>query len=108
MPTLSVIVITKNEARNIARCLQSVSFADQIVVLDSGSSDETVQIAKSLGAEVSTDADWRGFGIQKNRALSLARCDWVLSLDADEQLTPRLQAEIRSAMAAGELPVTTS
>lgn len=105
MSTLSVIVITKNEARNIAMCLQSAKFADQIVVLDSGSSDETVQIAKSLGAEVSTETDWRGFGIQKNRALGLARCDWVLSLDADEQLTPQLQAEICTAMKLGEYDV---
>jgi glycosyltransferase involved in cell wall biosynthesis len=91
---LSVIVITKNEAQNIAACLQSVAFADQIVVLDSGSSDGTVEIARSLGAEVSQSADWQGFGVQKNRALALADGDWVLSIDADERVSPELRAEI--------------
>ncbi|MES1978326.1 MAG: glycosyltransferase family 2 protein [Pseudomonadota bacterium] len=94
MANLSVIVITKNEARNIEACLQSVSFADQIVVLDSGSEDDTRQLARHLGAEVTEDGDWQGFGVQKNRALGLARCDWVLSIDADERVTPPLRAEI--------------
>ena len=74
--------------------MQSVRFADQLVVLDSGSTDNTVNIAEKMGAEVSQRADWRGFGIQKNRVLALARCDWVLSVDADERLSPALQAEI--------------
>ena len=94
MASLSVIVITKNEAHNIEACLQSVLFADQLVVLDSGSTDNTVNTAEKMGAEVSQSADWRGFGIQKNRVLALARCDWVLSIDADERLSPELQAEI--------------
>jgi glycosyltransferase involved in cell wall biosynthesis len=92
--SLSVIVITKNEARNIEACLRSVSFADQIVVLDSGSSDETAEIARAMGAQVSENGDWQGFGVQKNRALGLATSDWVLSIDADERVTPALQAEI--------------
>lgn len=91
---MSVIVITKNEARNIEACLQSVSFADQIVVLDSGSSDHTQELARHLGAEVMEDSDWQGFGVQKNRALDFARGDWVLSIDADERVTPSLRAEI--------------
>jgi glycosyltransferase involved in cell wall biosynthesis len=91
---LSVIVITKNEAHNIEACLQSVLFADQIVVLDSGSTDKTQQLARDLGAEVSEERNWQGFGVQKNRALALARCDWVLSIDADERVTPSLRAEI--------------
>ncbi|MFZ2738215.1 MAG: glycosyltransferase family 2 protein [Burkholderiaceae bacterium] len=98
MTSLSVIVITKNEANNIAACLQSVSFADQLVVLDSGSTDGTVEIARKMGAEVSQNNDWQGFGCQKNRALALARCDWVLSVDADEIVTPSLQALIRNAL----------
>lgn len=98
LASLSVIVITKNEAHNIQACLQSVSFADQIVVLDSGSTDGTPDMARKLGAEVSENLDWKGFGVQKNRALALARSDWVLSLDADERVTPSLQAEIQAAM----------
>ena len=91
-------MITRNEAHNIEACLQSVLFADQLVVLDSHSSDNTVDIAEKMGAEVSQSADWRGFGIQKNRVLALARCDWVLSIDADERLSPELEAEIASAL----------
>lgn len=94
MASLSVIVITKNEATNIEACLGSVSFADQIVVLDSGSSDGTAEIARAMGAQVSESCDWQGFGVQKNRALGLATSDWVLSIDADERVTPGLQAEI--------------
>lgn len=92
-------MITKNEAHNIAACLASVAFADQIVVLDSGSTDATVEIARTLGAEVTVNADWQGFGVQKGRALALARCDWVLSIDADERLTPALQAEMQQVLA---------
>jgi glycosyltransferase involved in cell wall biosynthesis len=94
LASLSVIVITKNEARNIAACLRSVSFADQIVVLDSGSSDGTADIARALGAQVSVNSDWQGFGVQKNRALGLATSDWVLSIDADERVTTALQSEV--------------
>lgn len=91
-------MITKNEAHNIEACLKSVSFADQIVVLDSGSADHTQQIARHLGAEVVEDNDWQGFGVQKNRALNLARCDWVFSIDADERVTPSLRVEILKVM----------
>ncbi|SFC37785.1 Glycosyltransferase involved in cell wall bisynthesis [Polaromonas sp. OV174] len=100
MASLSVTVITKNEAHNIEACLRSVMFANQLVVLDSGSTDETVEIARSLGAEVSVSSDWLGFGKQKNRALALASSDWVLSLDADERVTPELQAEILAVLEA--------
>jgi glycosyltransferase involved in cell wall biosynthesis len=98
LASLSVTVITHNEAHNIAACLRSVSFADQLVVLDSGSTDDTVQIARSVGAEVSVSPDWPGYGIQKNRALALATSDWVLSLDADERVTPELQVEILACL----------
>ena len=98
LASLSVIVITKNEAHNIQSCLQSVLFADQLLVLDSGSTDDTVERARILGAEVSQSPDWPGFGIQKNRILALARSDWVLSIDADERLSPELQAEIKSVL----------
>jgi glycosyltransferase involved in cell wall biosynthesis len=100
LASLSVIVITKNEARNIEACLQSASFADQIVVLDSGSTDQTAALARSMGAQVAENSDWQGFGIQKNRALELATSDWVLSIDADEQITPALRAKIIAAVKA--------
>ena len=92
---LSVIVITRNEQANIADCLLSLDFADEVIVLDNESTDETVAIARHLGAIVSVTTDWPGFGVQKNRALSLASGDWVLSIDADERVTPDLRDEIR-------------
>lgn len=91
---LSVAIIACNEAHRIARCLQSVAFADQVVVLDSGSTDDTVTIARSLGADVEVTPDWPGFGPQKNRALARCRYRWVLSIDADEQVSDALAAEI--------------
>ena len=97
--TLSVIVITKNEAGAIARCLGSVAWADEIIVLDSNSDDGTAAIARGLKARVETAAEWRGFGPQKNRALDLATGDWVLSLDADEWITPELRAEVGRTLA---------
>ena len=97
---LSVIIIARNEARNLADCLESVRFADEIVVVDSGSTDETVDIARSLGARVEVTSDWPGFGPQKNRALALATGDWVLSLDADERVTPDLAAAIADTLRA--------
>ncbi len=97
MPSLSVIIITKNEAQKIARCLESVKFANEIIILDSGSTDETVAIALQYTKQVH-HVDWPGFGIQKNRALDLCQSDWVLSLDADEQLPPQLQLEIQAVL----------
>lgn len=97
--TLSVIIITKNESAHIGECIDSVSFADEIIVVDSGSSDATREIAAAKGAKVTLTADWPGFGIQKNRALDLATCEWVLSLDADERVTPELAEEIRRELA---------
>jgi len=96
--TLSVIVITKNEASNIAACLASVSFAGEVIVVDSGSSDGTTVIAEQMGAHVTTTADWPGFGRQKNRALDLAVGDWILSIDADERVTSDVALEIQLAI----------
>ena len=96
--TLSVIVITKNEASNIAACLASVSFADEWIVVDSVSTDATVAIAQQYGAKVLVTQDWPGFGRQKNRALDQATGDWVLSIDADERVTSELALEIQQAM----------
>lgn len=97
---LSVIIITKNEAQNIAACLESVRFADEVIVLDSGSTDGTQEIARNLGAQVHVTEDWPGFGQQKNRALDLATQPWVLSIDADERVTPELQQEILNILRA--------
>ena len=99
MAKLSVILITKNEAANIRDCLDSVAWADEIIVVDSGSTDDTVAICKELGAQVYVQ-DWPGFGIQKNRALGYARNDWVLSLDADERVTAELHAEIEKVLSS--------
>jgi glycosyltransferase involved in cell wall biosynthesis len=99
-PTLSVIIITFNESRHIGPCLDSVAFADERIVVDSGSTDDTCAIARARGAQVHITADWPGFGAQKNRALDLASGDWVLSLDADERVPADLAGEIRAALAA--------
>lgn len=100
MASLSVIIITKNEAENIRACIESVKWADEIIVVDSGSDDGTADICRSLGAQVFVH-DWPGFGAQKNRALSYAGKDWILSLDADERVMPALRAEIEKALSSG-------
>ena len=97
--SLSVVIITKNEALNLAQCLESVAFADELVVVDSGSTDGTVQIAQSFGARILQTPDWPGFGRQKNRAVDMATHDWILSIDADERIGPELREEILLAIA---------
>lgn len=99
MPSLSVILISKNEAANIRDCLASVAWADEIIVVDSGSTDGTQEIAREFTERVYSH-DWPGFGPQKNRALDYATGDWILSLDADERITPELRAEIEAVLAA--------
>lgn len=103
MTSLSVILITKNEATNIDACLESIAWADEIIVVDSGSTDDTVARCLDHGAKVYTH-DWRGFGVQKNRALSYATQDWVFSIDADERVTPELRAAIQAAMTQAQFP----
>src|SRR5947199_407597 len=104
VPKLSLIVITKNEERSIARCLRSVALADDLVVVDNGSTDRTVEIARAMGARVVLTTDWPGYGPQKSRALDLARGEWVLSLDADEWIDPGFEDRIRSAIDAPDAP----
>ena len=94
-PKLSVAIITLNEESNLARTLSSVQFADEIIVVDSGSTDRTLEIAASFNATI-FHQPWNGFVAQKNFAIEQCTGDWVLSLDADEALTPELQSEIRS------------
>jgi glycosyltransferase involved in cell wall biosynthesis len=96
--TLSVAMIAMNEEANLPRTLESVRWADEIVVVDSGSKDRTVEIAQSFEARTFCHA-FGGHGEQKNVALDLCTCDWVLLLDADEVLTPELQDEIRQVLA---------
>jgi glycosyltransferase involved in cell wall biosynthesis len=100
VPRLSAIIIAKNEAANIAECLDSVAFCDERIVVDGDGVDGTAEIARQHGARVATH-DWRGFGAQKNFALSLAQGDWVLSIDADERVSPALESEIQKAIASG-------
>lgn len=90
---ISLVVITLNEEVNIERCLRSVPFASEIIIIDSGSQDKTTLIATQLGARVYQEA-WRGFGPTKRRGVDLASQDWILSLDADEALSAELAQEI--------------
>ena len=101
-PRLSAIVIAKNEAADLPDCLASLAFCDEIVVVDSGSTDATVAIARAAGAVVRVSEDWPGFGLQKQRALELASGDFVLSIDADERIPADLAEEIRAAIGRGD------
>ena len=97
MPRLSVTVITRNEAANIDACLASVAWADERVVVDCGSTDDTVERARRAGARVIV-RDWPGYAAQKNFAAGEAVHDWILSLDADERVTEALAGEIRAVL----------
>ncbi len=97
-PTLTVVIVAKNEARNIADCVTSASFADEVLVLDSCSSDDTMALAERAGARV-IQTDWPGYGPQIARGFSMAKSDWVLSLDADERISPRLRGEVLATLA---------
>ena len=94
---LSVVIISHNEEKFIADAVKSALFADEVLVLDSGSTDDTCTIAKKLGARV-LHQDWLGFGMQKNKATELAKNDWVFVLDSDERITLELQSEILSTL----------
>ncbi len=98
MPRIGVAIITKNAAAHLNECLQSVAWAQKIVILDSGSTDSTLEIAASYGVEIHQTSDWPGFGIQKNRAIALLDTDWILALDADEVLSETLIHSIQSAI----------
>lgn len=100
--SVSLVIITLNEEKNIERCIKSVPWCNDIVVVDSKSTDKTVELAKNLGARVFVEP-WLGFGPQKNRATSLAQNDWVIFLDADEALSAELSQEISRLFLAGAL-----
>ena len=94
---LSVVIITKNEESYIESAIKSAQFADEVLILDSGSEDQTCSIARKLGARVENH-EWMGFGPQKNLAIKLAQNDWVFVLDADERITIELKKEILTVL----------
>jgi len=100
MQKISVTIITLNEEANIRACLESIKWADEILVSDSGSSDRTVEICKGYGAKVFND-EWLGFGRQKNLIAGRARNNWILNIDADERVNPQLREEIGSVLNEG-------
>ena len=97
MPRLSVLTITYNEEKNIADCLESVRWADEVIVVDSGSNDRTVEIARCYTDKI-LQVEWRGYGASRNSALAVATGDWVLWLDADERVPDDLAREIAEVM----------
>lgn len=100
--SLSVVMIAKNEAELLSECLQSVAWADEIIMLDSGSTDGSVALAESLGAKVFMHTDWQGFGKQRQKAQSYATQDYILMIDADERVTPELRQSIEQTLATAE------
>lgn len=102
MPTLSIGILTLNEERRIAGCLRSAAFADEVVVVDSGSTDRTIELAQGMGAKVYVHADWQGFAVQRNRLLAHASSDYIFFLDADEEITAELQVQLLDAVASGQ------
>jgi glycosyltransferase involved in cell wall biosynthesis len=99
VPPVTATIITLDEAAHIAAAIESVRWADEILVVDAGSTDETCAIARALGARVESRT-WTGWSDQKNHAAALASHDWILSLDADERVTPELARELRGVLAA--------
>lgn len=97
MEKVSVAIITKDEERNMRACLESLKWADEIVVVDSGSKDKTMEICKELGAQVYME-EWQGYARQKNLAIAKTKNEWVLNIDADERVTPQLAAEIAEVL----------
>jgi glycosyltransferase involved in cell wall biosynthesis len=98
MKRIAVLILTYNEEKNIEACIQSVLFADEIIVIDSGSKDNTLKIAEDMGAKTVIHAMTEGFAAQRNFALTQTQADWVLFLDADERITPQLSAEIQQVI----------
>mgnify|MGYP001571083632 CR=1 FL=1 len=97
-PKLTVTIIALNEEANIRDCLESVRWADEVIVSDSGSADRTAELCRNYGAKVFMD-DWLGYGRQKNLCQDRAANEWILNIDADERITPELREEIQNALA---------
>ncbi|MDU1026340.1 MAG: glycosyltransferase family 2 protein, partial [Leclercia adecarboxylata] len=97
---LSVVMIAKNAADLLPDCLASVTWADEIVLLDSGSTDATVEVARAAGVQVYINTDWQGYGIQRQRAQQFATGEYVLMIDTDERVTPALQQAIQRVLVA--------
>ncbi len=98
-PTLAAVLIVKNEAENLADCLATLDWVDEIVVLDSGSIDTSREVAEAAGARFFVNANWPGFGRQRQLAQSHVQSDWVLWIDADERVTPTLRSSIEAVLA---------
>jgi len=96
--TISAVLIVKNEAESLSSCLESVKWCDEIVIVDSGSTDNTLAIAQDYTDKVYTESDWQGFGKQRQRAQSYATSDWIFMIDADERMTPELASSIRGVI----------
>lgn len=103
-PAISAVVISLNAQAHLRECLESLRWCDEIVVLDSGSTDATPAICADLGAKFTVNREWPGFGPQKNRAVALASHDWIFSIDTDEVCTPQLRAELEDAAGRGDCP----
>lgn len=101
MAKLSAVIITKNEEKNIRDCLESVKWSNEIVILDSGSIDNTVRICREYGCKV-IESEWFGFGPTKQLAVNSASHEWILSLDADERVSPQLQSSIKEIISNKE------
>ncbi|MDF7679625.1 glycosyltransferase family 2 protein [Enterobacteriaceae bacterium ESL0689] len=102
---LSVVIIARNAAALLPDCLASVSWADEVIVLDSGSDDGTVDVARRFGAKVYIDSDWQGYGIQRQRAQQYATSDWILMIDTDERVTPALKQSLLGVLSAPQAGV---
>ncbi|PSJ42788.1 glycosyltransferase family 2 protein [Zobellella taiwanensis] len=97
-PTLAAVLIVKNEADNLAECLATLDWVDEIVIMDSGSTDQTRAIAEAAGARFFVNASWPGFGRQRQLAQEKVQSDWILWVDADERVTPELRASIEAVI----------
>ena len=98
---ISAVIITLNEEKNLPKCLESLNWVDEIIIVDSNSFDNTVSIGRLAGAKVYEREHWTGFGDQKNKAIKYATGDWIFSIDADERATPELAHEIKEVISSG-------